>query len=75
MRTESDREFLSEKAAAGLLNVSWPHLRNLRRGGQVPYCRIGRRVVYHVPTLRAWALGRMRGGSGSPQMSDRARAE
>lgn len=70
-----NEEFVSERVAAKYLTVSAVHLRNLRRGGQVPYCRIGRRVVYHVPTLRAWALGRMRGGSGSPQMSDRARAE
>ena len=50
------------------------HSRTIRRWlnqpDGLPYTRIGNRILIHIPTARAWLLGRMR--HGAPMRRERA---
>jgi hypothetical protein len=50
------------------------HSRTVRRWlnqpDGLPYTRIGNRILIHIPTARAWLLGRMR--HGAPRRRERA---
>jgi hypothetical protein len=50
------------------------HSRTVRRWlnqpDGLPYTRIGNRILIHIPTARAWLLGRMR--HGAPGRRERA---
>ena len=50
-------EYLSTRQAAAYLNLSRSRLEIWRHEGQgPPYCKLGRSVRYHRPSLDAWAL-------------------
>ncbi len=55
---------LSERDAARALGISPRTLWELRTRGEVPYRRIGRRVLYSVDALRAWLTGSRPKGAG-----------
>lgn len=45
--------------AAATLGISPRHLRTLTQCGQVPAMRLGKRVMYDLEVLKAWARERM----------------
>jgi len=45
---------VGERDAARMLGVSERHLSSLRREGDVPYRRLGHRVLYSPDELREW---------------------
>jgi excisionase family DNA binding protein len=47
------------RETAQRLKISVGHLRNLVRRGEIPYLRLGRRVVFHAQTIEGWLLRRM----------------
>jgi excisionase family DNA binding protein len=47
------------RETAQRLKISVGHLRNLVRRGEIPYLRLGRRVVFHAQTIEVWLLRRM----------------
>ncbi len=56
---QTGQEYLTEREAAALLNVSVKKLQSDRckRIG-APFCRFGKAVRYHAETLRQWAQAR-----------------
>ncbi len=53
---------LDRKQAAQALGISVRKLDQLHAGRQLPYVRIGSRVVYPLDGLRAWLAARVEGG-------------
>jgi len=49
---------LNEHDAAKALSISPRLLEKLRKAGEVPFLRLGRRVAYSVETLKAWITER-----------------
>jgi len=50
----SEKALLSEREAAAFLNISPRHLWRLRQRGQIPYTRLGGRVLYPKSKLLEW---------------------
>jgi hypothetical protein len=64
-RFESDRElktFLDEKELLRRLPVSRRTLFNWRMSGKIPSVKIGRRCLYHFPSIESALLRLQRGG-------------
>jgi excisionase family DNA binding protein len=47
------------RETAQRLRISVGHLRNLVRRGEIPFAKLGRRVVFHAQTIEGWLLRRM----------------
>jgi excisionase family DNA binding protein len=47
------------RETAQQLRISVGHLRNLVRRGEIPFLRLGRRVVFHAQTIQNWLVRRM----------------
>jgi excisionase family DNA binding protein len=47
------------RETAQRLRISIGHLRNLVRRKEIPYVRLGRRIVFHAPTIEQWLVERM----------------
>ncbi len=52
-------KLLSERQAAALLGISTRHLFGLRKRGEVPYVRLGGRVLYSPEALQRWIEQRL----------------
>jgi hypothetical protein len=64
-RFESGKElktFLDEKEMLRRLPISRRTLFNWRRSGKIPSVKIGRRCIYHLPSVEAALLRLQRGG-------------
>lgn len=60
-RPPTDPLALSRSDAAKLLSISARKLWSMTVGGEVPYARIGRRVVYPKAALERWLCERTKG--------------
>jgi|GEM_PF-1321138 len=47
------------RETAQRLRISVGHLRNLIRRKEIPFVRLGRRIVFHAPTIEQWLVERM----------------
>jgi len=54
---------LNERQAAELLGISARHLHTLRKRGEVPYIRLGGRVLYAPEALQRWIERRLQAAS------------
>ena len=64
-RFESGKErktFLDEKEMLKILPISRRTLFNWRTSGKIPSVKIGRRCLYHLPSIEAALLRQQRGG-------------
>lgn len=53
---------MNEREAAAFLGISPRNLWSRRMKGEIPYQRIGRRVVYLPDQLRSWQIEQSKGG-------------
>lgn len=58
----ADRNLLGESELLLRLPVSLRSIRNWRAAGKLPYIRLGRRVLYHWPSVEAALLRHQKGG-------------
>jgi excisionase family DNA binding protein len=52
------------RETAQRLRISVGHLRNLIRRKEIPFVRLGRRIVFHAPTIEQWLVRRMQDTKG-----------
>jgi excisionase family DNA binding protein len=52
-------KLLNERQAAELLGISSRHLHTLRRRGEVPFLKLGGRVLYSPLALQRWIEDRL----------------
>ena len=57
--------FVNESVILGQIPVCRRTLKNWRDQGKIPFLKIGKRVLYHLPSLEA-ALLRFQRGGGEP---------
>ncbi|HOM19089.1 MAG TPA: helix-turn-helix domain-containing protein [Thermoguttaceae bacterium] len=60
---------LNERQAAELLGISARHLHTLRKRGEVPYIRLGGRVLYAPEALQRWIERRLQAAEAAPSES------
>ncbi|HUS13121.1 MAG TPA: helix-turn-helix domain-containing protein [Pyrinomonadaceae bacterium] len=60
--SEANRGFIEELELQRVLPLSRRTLANHRNNGKLPFVRIGRRILYHWPTVEAFLLRQQRGG-------------
>jgi hypothetical protein len=53
--------FIEEPELQRLLPLSRRTLANHRKSGKLPFCRLGRRILYHYPTIEATLLRQQKG--------------
>ena len=68
---------LKEREAAALLGISDRHLFSLRKRGEVPYIRLGGRVLYSPEALQKWIERRLQAvevqAAAGPQAAAKSR--
>ena len=53
----TEKEFLSLKEACLILGCSYPVVTKILESGELPYRRVGRRIIIAKEALRRWASG------------------
>ena len=59
LAVESAKLAMSEREAAAAIGVSGRTLYTLRAAGELPFFRVGGRVMYSVPALQEWIKSRL----------------
>ncbi len=52
------------RETAQRLRISVGHLRNLIRRKEIPFVRLGRRILFHAQTVEQWLVRRMKDTKG-----------